>query len=211
MTLMAALAALRSDDILTQNEGVAAVVRIGSAAVPSLLSLLNEPGVSRAQVMYSLAKIGDLRAQQVFVSGLHDSNERVRAYSAQGLVRIGHPDAVAACLQTLSDAPDALHLDRTPAVEALGGMGLDPVPSLLDLLLDKDRETRMHAQRALEAIVARRHGFRPGHGFPNTRAEEALRSEWRANGDYQFDADRELRARAVVIWRQWLRTAKEGR
>lgn len=211
LTVLAALAALRSEDVLTQNEGVAAATQIGPTAVPGLLSLLDEPGVSRAQVMYALAKIGDLRAQQVFAAGLHDSDERVQAYAAQGLVRIGHPDAMAACLQTLNDAPDELHLDRTPAVEALGAMGLKPVPSLLDLLMDEDRNTRIHAQRALESIAAQRHGFRPGHGFPDAQAEEATRAEWRANGDFQFDADRELRVQAVAKWRQWLQTAKEAR
>ena len=211
VTLIAALAALRSDDVLTQNQGVATAIQIGAEAVPGLLSLLDESGVGRAQVMYALAQIGDTRAQQAFTAGLHDSDERVRAYAAQGLVRMGHPDAIAACLRTLNDAGDELHLDRTPAVEALGRMGLRPVPALLDLLMDADRNTRMHAQRALESIAAQRYGFRPGLGFPDPQAEEAMRDEWRANGDYQFDADRKLRAQAVVKWRQWLQTAKEVR
>lgn len=211
MTWIAALAALRSDDVLIQNEGVAAAIQCGEEAVPGLLALLHEPGVSRAQVAYALAQIGDARAQQEFTTGLHDSDERVRAYAAQGLVRMGHPDAMAACLHTLNDAADELHLDRTPAVDALGGMGLQPVASLLDLLMDEDRNTRMHAQRALESIAAQRYGFRPGHGFPEPQAEAAMRDEWRANGDYQFDADRELRAQAVARWRQWLQTAQEAR
>jgi HEAT repeat protein len=211
MTLIAALAALRSDDVLTQNEGVAEVIQIGAEAVPGLLTLLDESGVSRAQVMYALARIGNTRAQQAFTAGLRDSDERVRAYAAQGLVRIGHPTAMAACLQTLNDAADELHLDRTPAVDALGDMGLKPVPALLDLLMDEDRETRMHAQRALESIAAQRHGFRPGYRFPDAQAEEAAREEWLRNGDYQFDADRELRIQAVAKWRQWLQTAKEAR
>lgn len=211
MTLIGALAALRSDDVLTQNEGVAAATQIGTESVPGLLALLDEPGVSHAQVMYALAKIGDVRAQQVFIARLYDSDERVRAYAAQGLVRIGHADAMAACLQTLNDAADELHLDRTPAVEALGTMGLKPIPALLALLMVEDRDTRMHAQRALESIVAQRHGFRPGHGFTDPQTEEAMRAEWRANGDYQFDADREQRAQAVAKWRQWLTTAKEAR
>lgn len=210
VTLIAALAALRSDDVLTQNQGVATAIQIGAEAVPGLLSLLDESGVGRAQVMYALAQIGDTRAQQAFTAGLHDSDERVRAYAAQGLVAIGHSDAMAACLQTLNDSPDRLHLDRTPAVGALGAMGLKAVPSLLDLLMAEDRDTRMHTQRALELITARRHGSRPGQGFPNPQAEEAMRDEWRVNGDYQFDASRKLRAQAVAKWRRWLRTAKEA-
>jgi HEAT repeat protein len=209
--LTAALDALRSADVLTQNEGVAAAIQIGEGAVPGLLALLDEAGVNRAQVMYALAQIGDARAGRAFLAGLKDRDERVRAYAAQGLVRIGHPEAMAACLQTLNDAPDELHLDRTPAVEALGGMGLKPIPSLLDLLMSEDRDTRMHAQRALESIAERRHGFRPGYGFPDRQAEEAMRAEWRANGDYQFDASQEPRAQAVAKWRQWLQTAAEAK
>ena len=114
-----------------------------------------------------------------------------------------------ASLQTLNDAADPLHLDRTPAVEALGAMGLKPISSLLNLLIDEDRYTRLHAQRALESIIARRHGFCPGNGFPDREAEEAMRAEWRANGDYDFDADPELRLQAVAKWRYWLQAAKE--
>jgi HEAT repeat protein len=206
--LTAVLDAFRSADVLTQNEGVAAAVQMGPAAVPGLLALLEEPEVSHAQVMYALAKISDRRAQQAFIAGLHDNDEHVRAYAAHGLVRIGHPDAMDACLQTLNDAADELHLDRTPAVEALGAMGLKAVPSLLNLFMDEDRNTRMHAQRALEAIIAQRHGFRPGHGFPHSRAEEAMGAEWRANGDYQFDANQEVRLQAIAKWQSWLQTAK---
>lgn len=207
--LMDALNALRSDDVMTQNEGVAAAIRIGSAAVPGLLSLLANRGISRAQVMYALAQIGDSRAQQAFLAGLKSADERERAYAAQGLVRIGHPDAIAACLQTLNDAPDPLHLDRTPSVAALGEMGLKPVPSLLESLMDKDETTRLHSQRALELILSRRHGFRSGQGFPSPEAEEKMRAEWRNNGDYDYGADAKRRGEAVAKWRQWLAEAKE--
>jgi HEAT repeat protein len=207
--LAAALNAIRSDDVLTQNEGVAAAVQIGGTSVLGLLSLIDEPGVSRAQVMYALAKIGDVRAQQSFITRLLDSDERTRAYAAQGLVRIGHPDAMAACLRTLNDAADELHLDRTPAVEALGAMGLKPIPSLLDFLMDKDEMTRLRAQRTLELIMSRRHGFRPGQGFPSPDAGERMRAEWRVNGDYDYAANAQHRATAVAKWRQWLQTARE--
>ena len=41
-------------------------------------------------------------------AGLRSPDERTRAESAQGLVRLGHKDAIAACVQTLNDAPDPL-------------------------------------------------------------------------------------------------------
>lgn len=204
-----ALNALRSDDLMTQNEGVAAAIQIGAAVVPGLLSLLEERGVNRAQVMYALAQIGDSRAEQAFLAGLKDGDERVRAYGAQGLVRINHPDAMAACVQTLNDAADKLHLDRTPSVEALGTMGLQAVPLLLDALMDNNEVTRLHAQRALELILSRRHGFRAGQGFPSTEAAEMMRTEWQHLGDYDFAADVQRRGDAVAKWRRWLTDAQE--
>ncbi len=207
--LNAALAALHSKDVLTQNEGVTAAIQIGSPAVPALLELLDEPGVNRAQVMYALAQIGDRRADKAFVAGLRDSDERVRAYAAQGLVRSGHPDALAASLETLNDAADEMHLDRTPSVASLGGMGLDAVPPLLDLLMDEDEMTRLHSQRALELIVMRRYGFRPGQGFPTREAEEQARAAWRDHGNYDYAANAATRADAVSHLREWFSTLKE--
>ena len=207
--LAAALDALRSDDVMTQNEGVDAAVQIGAAVVPGLLSLLEEREISRAQVMYALAQIGDSRAAQAFLSGIRDADEHVRAYAAQGLVRLGHSDAMTASLQTLNDGADPLHLDRTPSVEALGEMGLKAVPLLLDSLMDRNEMTRLRSQRALELILSRRHGLRPGKGFPSQAAAERMRAEWQANGDYDYAANVQRRGDAVEKWRRWLTNAKE--
>jgi HEAT repeat protein len=163
----------------------------------------------RAAAMYALSQAGDSGAAEAFRKGLGDVDERVRAYAARGLARIGDPGAQTACLATLNDAADELHLDMTPSVQALGEMGLKAAPALLELLLHDDEMTRLHAQRALELILSRRHGFRPGRGFPSRAAEEAMRAEWRANGDYDYSAEPEARARAVERWREWLARTKE--
>ena len=203
--LAAALRALNSTDALIRNQGIELVVEVGSASVPQLLELLEGP--NRAEVMYALAQIGDKRAASRFAAGLRDSDERVRAYSAQGMARIDHPQALHAALQTLDDAPDELHLDITPSVQALGEMGLKAVPSLLDLLMAENEMTRLHAQRALELIVAGRHGFISGRGYPSPEAAERMRSEWRANGDFDYTADATARADAVSRWKKWLAEA----
>jgi HEAT repeat protein len=204
----AAVNALRSDNVVIQNEGVAAAIRIGAGLVSDLLTLLEERGVNRALVLYALAQIGDSRAEQAFLAGLRDSDERVRGYAAEGLARIGHPDAMAACLQTLNDAADALHIDMTPSVQALGAMGLKVVPPLLELLTHQDELTRLRSQRALELILSRRHGFEPGHGFPSEAAAESTRAQWRANGDYDYRADANSRSASVALWRRWLAGTK---
>lgn len=206
-----ALAALRSDDVLTQNEGAEAAVQIGSRAVSSLIAILDEPGSKHAPAMYALAQIGDARAAEVFLTGLQDAQERVRAYAAQGLVRIGDSRAVAACLQTINDGGDELHSDITPSVQALGQMGLRAVPPVLNLLTNENEVTRLHAQRALELILENRHGFVTGNGFPSREAEEAVRREWRANGDYNYAASTEKRAAAAAKWRLWLESASTER
>jgi len=204
-----AIAALNSEDVLTQNEGVEKAIRIGKAAVPPLLAVLEKGGGNRAQVMYALSQIGDTRAASVFTGGLRDKDERVRAYSAQGLARIADPQAQEAALQTLNDAADQLHGDITPSVRTLGGMGLKAMPPLLDLLMADEEMTRLHAQRALESILARQHGFVPGRGFPSPEAEEDMRSEWSANGTYDYSAPASARRASVEKWHRWLAQAEK--
>jgi HEAT repeat protein len=209
-SLNVALAQLRSEDVLVQNQGVAAVIGIGAEAVPALLEMLEEvSGGRRAQVIYALSQIAAPEAAAAFRHGLQDEDERVRAYAAVGLARTGEPDALAALLQTLNDAPDPLHGDMTPAVFALAEMGSSALPSLLDLLMDENEDTRLHAQRALEQIIMRRHGFLPGQGFPSATAEELFRADWRASGDYDYSADASVRADAVEKWRRRLSSQEE--
>jgi HEAT repeats len=209
-TSMATLNMLRSDNVMIQNEGVARAIQIGAPLVIDLLSLLEERGVNRAQVLYVLARIGDPGAERAFLAGLRDSNEYARAYAAQGLVRIGHPDAMAACIKTLNDAADELHVEMTPSVRALGAMGVKVVPPLLELLKQDDELTRLRGQRALELFLGQRHGFQEGHGFPSDAAAKSMRAEWQANGDYDYRADANSRSASVELWRRRLAEA-DGR
>lgn len=140
-------------------------------------------------------------------SDLDDPDEGVRAAAAVGLAEAGDPAALDALIRTIDDAADPAHLDVTPAVSALGGLGLRAVPPLLDLLESSERMTRLHAQRALEMVVYRRHGFVPGRGFPSDRAEQAAREELISSG-YDFDAEPELRAAAIRRLRTWFDQVK---
>lgn len=118
------------------------------------------------------------------------------------------PD-VAAYIRALNDDADPLHLDITPAVYALSAIGLRAVGPLLDVLDRGDEMTRLRAQRALEGILNQRHGFHAGRGFPSAVAEDALRAEWKANGNYDYASDAAVRAASIMKWRQWLTTARD--
>jgi HEAT repeat protein len=209
-SLNAALAQLRSEDVLVQNRGVADVIKIGTRAVPALLRMVAEESAARrAQVMYALAQIAAPDAAPALRHGLNDADERVRAYAAVGLARIGDPNALAALLHTLDDAADELHGDTTPAVSALGELGLSALPSLLDLLMDQNEVRRLHAQRAVEQIIMRRFGFLPGQGFPDATAEDRFRALWKANGNYNYSAEAATRSDAVDKWRRWVATVEK--
>ena len=118
-------------------------------------------------------------------------------------------DDIEMLIRRIDDDPDPLHADVTPAVRALGAQGLAAVAPLLDLLASGGDDTRLRAQRALEAIVAARHGFRAGQGFPSRAAEDAMRAEWQANGAYDYAADSHARTVSVAKWRKWLASARE--
>lgn len=121
----------------------------------------------------------------------------------------GNDDAdVRALMAALDDGASPAHADITPAVTALAALGRRAVPALLDALASESEMTRLHAQRALEGILEREHGFVPGRGFPTPADEEALRAELRANGSYDYAAEPAARAAAIALWRR--RLAQDG-
>jgi HEAT repeat protein len=203
------------DEIASPNprlraEAIDKLVALGADSTESLIALARDAADDvRAAAMDALARIAAAAAAAAFRDGLRDRDERVRSHAARGLARIGHADALQACLSTIDDNPDQLHLDLTPSVHALGDMGLQAVAPLLDLMGSAERDTRMHAQRALETIVARRFGFQPGRGFPDPNAENAYGDLWKANGDYDFAAAAGRRDAAIVRWRRWLAGIKD--
>ena len=111
-------------------------------------------------------------------------------------------EQIDALVRALDDDPDPLHLDMTPAVQALGEIGIDAVPALAGALESPSEDTRLRAQRALEAVVQRRHGFAPGRGFPSERAEQDAREELARIG-YDHESEPPERAAAIERLRVW--------
>lgn len=110
-------------------------------------------------------------------------------------------------IDALDEDADPMHLDYTPAVSELAGMGLRAVEPLMTPLASESQETRMHAQRAWEGVVYGRHGFVGGQGFPSGEAEAAAVADLRQVG-YSFEDGGEERAAALERLRVWLASAE---
>jgi hypothetical protein len=124
---------------------------------------------------------------------------------------VAEPDVarIEAYVRAIDDDPDELHLDVTPASRALGEIGLPAVPALLDLLTANAEETRLHAQRAIEAVIYGQHGFVAGRGFPSAEAEQRARADLVEAG-YDHAAPAAEREAAVGRLRAWYERARSG-
>jgi hypothetical protein len=136
------------------------------------------------------------------LADLDSPDEEVRARAAVALHRLGHVRALEACLCTLNDAPDPLHADRTPSVQCLIEIGEPALLPLVDRLESDDRDTRMHAERAVQGITRRRFGF-DGFAWPEGAMERWM-DWWSAIG---FDSAAILlqRTEAIQRLRVWLK------
>ena len=182
----------------------AQLLALGSIAVPQLLTAFEgrSSGALRKAVLSILSELKDPRAETVFRESLQDTDEDIRAISAQGLSRLDTPDALDACIRTINDAPDPLHYDVTPSVQALATLGLRALPQVLPLLLSSDARTRQHAQRVLETVSAQ--AIAPVAGGKSASLDRAWTSLWQKNGSYQWDGPEAQRVEAVHLWQQWV-------
>ena len=115
-----------------------------------------------------------------------------------------HATRIAELLPRIDDSPDPLHADITPAVLALSDLGPPAALAVVPLLEADDRMTRLHAQRVVEGVVMRLHGFSPGRGFGDRPVGEPLARTLLASFDYDFDAPPGARSAAAARARAWL-------
>lgn len=113
-------------------------------------------------------------------------------------------DEIEMLVKTINDNPDRLHVDSTPSVQRLIQLGLPGATAVVDLLNAPDLHTRLRAQRVLEGVVMRMHGWRPGQGYRDSEGQERTMSVLSANGDYKADAPQRKRKSAIGKWRHWL-------
>jgi len=100
--------------------------------------------------------------------------------------------------------PDKLHSDYTPAVHRLIEIGDSALQSALDLVLSDDEMTRLRAQRVLEGVTMRMHGFQFGQGWASAQGSADWERLWNSLGDLDYKAPLESRLQSVKWWREWL-------
>lgn len=135
-----------------------------------------------------------------YLVDLDNPDEYMRSQAALALQRMGHPRAMEACLRTLNDGEDMLHLDYTPAVRCLTEIGQPALDPLLPYLLRDDEITRLRAQRAVEGITIRL--FQVNN--ENQAEVEARWRKWWKEMGYSYDADPETRQAGVAKIRAWI-------
>lgn len=137
------------------------------------------------------------------LTDLDSADQHVRAQAAVALARMRHPRALEACIRTLDDAEEEAHADSTPAVYCLGEMGMHALPPLLDKLMAEQPMTRLHAQRAVEALSRRLFGF-DGRRWPEGKYQQW--ASWWTNVAYTYDAPDDGREAAVARLRAWMQS-----
>ena len=111
---------------------------------------------------------------------------------------------VTALIAAINDHPDPAHGDLTPAVHALIRAGLSALPAVLPLLESEDRWTRLRAQRVLEGVTRNWIRERTVERPMTRRADHEWLRLWQENGEYDWEAHPEARARSIARWRAWL-------
>jgi HEAT repeat protein/MFS family permease len=123
--------------------------RITPKGLSAMRSLSRSGDVSeREDAIRRVAQSGISMAGDELVKALHDPSPRIRRRAAEGLARLGDPNAVEALIHQLEYHPDLIEEEMVDALGSLGGG--EVVPWLSKLLTNDPRTTvRRAALRAL--------------------------------------------------------------
>jgi HEAT repeat protein len=138
-TITSLIAMLNSDDSLARAHARKSLVKIGSAAVPSLIQILTDPQDRlRWEAAKALSQIGDPAAASALVKALDDDNSGIRWLAAEGLVILGRAGLVP-LLEALRQHSDSVrlregahHVLRSLAREDLCASIVTPVLAVLE-------------------------------------------------------------------------------
>jgi HEAT repeat protein len=141
-----------SDPQTTPGElAAAALVSIGSRAVPSLLTVLQQASwIARRNAAWALGALDDPRGVVPVTTALRDREPGVREQAAWALGAMDAATAVQGLVATLKDPDDRV---RRQAAWALGAIGdSSAVTGLIETLKDESHDVREQAAWALGAI-----------------------------------------------------------
>ncbi len=141
---------------------------------------------------------------QVYINQLKSEDEEVRSKAAFQLYKINHSYALEACIKTIDDNPDLLHLDYTPSVHCLIQIGKEALYPLTELMLSKNEMTRLRALRAIEQITL------------NLWKQESLgkeldMEEWRVwwnEIDLDYESNEVNRIKSIEKLKAWINSRK---
>lgn len=187
------LANLQDADFNVRAQALAGIVKAGQAVVPALVAALPDAdAILQPQLAQALAEIAEPGTADALAGLLDNHDERVRAFGALGLARIGDPRARAALIRTIDDFADVLRAPYTLSTYALIDQGPAALTAVLPLLEAASPDTRAHAFVVIHDIVAAQ---------PATGNWEAL---WRRLGSYAADAPEAQRHTAARLWTEWV-------
>src|SRR5688572_3718922 len=144
----------RDDQTTPGHLAAAALVGIGSRAVPALISALQQPQwISRKNAVWALGALDDPRGVQPVTAALQDREAPVRQQAAWALGAMDADSATQGLVGALKDADERV---RQQAAWALGAIGAKSAAEPLSLALkDSDTRVRHQAAWALGAIGAK--------------------------------------------------------
>ena len=138
---------LHDEDRAVRDAATAALRKIGQAAVPALISALQDPNGNVQEAAVSILKdLADPRAVEPLIGCLTSQNWVLRMHAAKGLGITGDESAVACLVPLLIDPVKAVRVDAT---EALSRIGRPALPTLLAALRHQEWLMRLQACEAL--------------------------------------------------------------
>lgn len=187
------LADLQDADFNVRARALAEIVEAGRAVAPALVAALPDADATlKPQLAQALAEIAEPGSADALAGLLDNQDERVRAFGALGLARIGDPRAQAALIRTIDDFADLLSAPYTLSTYALIDQGPTALTAVLPLLDAASSTTRTHAFAVIHDIVTAALG---------TGNWPAL---WRQLGSYAPDSPEPQRRAAARLWTDWI-------
>jgi NADH dehydrogenase len=151
------LGLLASEQEPAQQEAVAALSRLGQAAVPELITALKDSDWHiRNQAAVALGAIGPTAKEAVpaLIDVLQEQDKYFRAHGAAALGRIAKEAkaAVPALMKALKDSEEDVRREAAAALGRIGPEAREAIAALVELVQDARKPVRKQAIQALEEI-----------------------------------------------------------